>query len=349
MKYRWATRLQLSVILVGTVWFAGCSGISSARFSTAPATLAYMLGANQTTILEYSLESSANATPAGVLTLPQFNYVNYPARLATDLTGQLYVASSSTTLPEMQVLVYPGNATGTATPLRTINISTDILALAVDPVGQLYVGSVGMGTNSTITVYSATSSGPALALRTIELPADETLVDVAADGAGNVYVAGYFSPSYRNWISHIDVYSPGASGAATPARSITVPLVIYGVAVDAAGDVFASLQTGTLETGDSTSEVIEEFAPGANGAGSPINTIQAFLPVAATEVEAGPVRVDGAGNIYTSAGPYNYSTDTYSKTIYRFAPNATGNAVPDVQITPRYTDIYNYSVQFGVN
>ena len=348
MKSMWATILELSVVLAGALWLSGCNGVSSAPTNTAQATRAYMLGADQTTILDYSLTSSENATPTGVLTLPQFNYLNYPARLATDSAGQLYVASSSTTLPEMQVLVYPGNATGTAIPLRTINISTNIFALAVDPRGLLYVASGGFGTSSTITVYSAAASGPAVALRTIELPADETLVDIAADGSGNAYVAGYFTLSYNNWISHVDVFSPDASGAATPARSITMPFVIYGVAVDGTADVFASLQPGTPEI-DNTTAMIEEFAPGANGAATPINTIQSFSPVANTDVEAGPVRVDGAGNIYTSVGPYNYSTDTASKMIYRFAPNASGNAVPSVQITPSNIDVYNYSVQFGVN
>jgi len=121
-------------------------------------------------------------------------------------------------------------------------------------------------------------------------------------------------------------------------RSISFPVFIDGVAVDGNGNVFVSVES-SLSTGVSqaTSVAIEEFAPDANGYATPtrVTDLPEQAPPAGESVAGGagggPVRFDGAGNIFTPEitgmeGSFNY-------VLYRFAP-ATSNPVPVAQINP---------------
>ncbi|MFZ0278381.1 MAG: hypothetical protein WA254_07935 [Candidatus Sulfotelmatobacter sp.] len=78
---------------------------------------------------------------------------------------------------------------------------------------------------------------------------------------------------------------------------------------------------------------VEEFAPGADGAASPINTIDVPNQLAGMQHLGGPVRLDGVGNIFVSSGIRNPSTGVVDYFLYRFAPTATGDAPPSIQIT----------------
>jgi hypothetical protein len=177
-------------------------------------------------------------------------------------------------------------------------------------------------------VYSATASGVATPIRSLQLTNVGYVSDMAVDAAGNIYVAGDFGAE-----SAIAIYSPNANGPATPARMITFGTSnVYGVAVDSAGDVFANVCLGCY----GTNFVIEEFAPGASGAPTPINTIS-LLNVSFTSltrsIGGGPVRLDGAGNIFTSLILISDPGANLTGVIYGFGPTATGPAVPTVQIT----------------
>jgi beta-propeller repeat-containing protein len=194
-------------------------------------------------------------------------------------------------------------------------------------------GSAADAPPPTVTVYSATASGSAVPLRTLQLTnvGSTSVSDIAADAAGNIYVTGYVIGAG----SVIAVYSPTANGPATPMRTITFGETanVYGVAVDAAGDVFANVcPSGCTDT----DFVIEEFAPGASGAATPVNTIN-VLNVSVTSLtrglRGGPVRLDGVGNIFTSLTLISEPGANVANVIYGFGPTTTGSATPTVQIT----------------
>ena len=285
------------------------------------------------TILAYATVSGATSSPSATLTLPPL-YEGWP--LAAGSTGQLYVGGLNGT-----VLAYSRNSTGAAPPSRTINVnsSEEVITLAVDPKGLLYVGTVGTNRYA-VRVYSAEASGAAVPLRTVQLPYSDSVqfLDVAADAAGNVYVVFYPVLPGAGPLGFIDVYAPDATGP-TPTRTISFSSVVYGVAVDGAGNLFADACPSLAGC------VIEEFGPDANGAASPINTIN--VPnQSAGQYWGGPVRLDGAGNIFVSSGVRNPSTTVVNFFIYGFAPAATGNAAPTVQI-PGATETANS--RFAIN
>jgi hypothetical protein len=300
-----------------------------------------MLGSGGTAIMGYSTVPTDNSSPINTLTFPS-SYYGGP--LATDSSGQIYVAVAINPVDPLNlgdIFIYSPNSTGTASPSRTIDVSSyDVVALAVDPAGLLYVAiQESADATPTVSVYSTTARGTATPLRTLQLTNVQHVNDIAVDGAGNLYVAGDMSTECV-----IAVYPPIATGPATPARTINFGTsIVYGVAVDPVGDVFANVCLGC----NLTSFAIEEFAPEANGAATPINTINLTVGLLWQNVQGGPVRLDGAGSIFTSflLFPNPGEEQTISIVVYGFGPTATGSTAPSVQITP--TD--GYTTFFAVN
>lgn len=325
MKSTWRTKLGLLFIVASYIFLSGCS---SPNANATPATVAYLWGNSQTmdntgglpqTVLAYSA-ASAMGSLSGTLTLPAL-YEGWP--LAADSRGQLYVGGLNGT-----VLAYSPHSVGATAPSRTIHVnsSDEVVTLAVDPNGLLYVGTVGTNQYG-VTVYSAEASGAAAPLRTVQLPYSDSVqfLDLAADAAGNIYVVFYPVSPGSGPLGYIDVYAPDAMGP-TPTRTITFSSVVYGIAVDRAGHLFADACPSLAGC------AIEEFTPDANGAANPINSINVPNDSAGMQYWGGPVRFDAAGNVFVSSGVRNPSTDVVSFFLYGFAPTATGNAMPSVQI-----------------
>ena len=108
-------------------------------------------------------------------------------------------------------------------------------------------------------------------------------------------------------------------------------MVAYGVAVNAAGNIFANVSSSS----PNGPTVIEEFAPGANGTPTPINTINL------TTLSSWQIAACGSGaprwcgkHLHISAVRRFSNRHGLVITFYGFGPNATGNAVPMVQIAP---------------
>jgi hypothetical protein len=332
MKNGWAESFGLVMTLAAAIGLAGCGSVtnpSPAYINTAPATVAYVNGSIAAGIAGYSTVPANNGSLVGLLTLPP-SPLYYGGPLATDPSGQIYVAGGDGTNHAAQILIYPPNSTGAATPSRTINID-DVNRLAVDPAGRVYVLNLGENyAPPAVAVYASDASGAATPLRTLVLTGVLPPVsDIVADAAGNLYVAGYIG---NGWA--VAVYPPTANGPCTPARTIAFGLdgssIAYGVAVNSAGNIFANV--GSSSPNGPT--VIEEFAPGADGPASPINTINLTAVSSWQIAGGGPVRVDGAGNIFTSVQLEDPETALSVIVFYGFAPGATGDATPTVQIAP---------------
>ncbi len=189
--------------------------------------------------------------------------ISGPEGIGLDTAGNIYVSNRNGTVanPLGSVSVFAPAASGNAAPTRTIGgVFTLISApqqMVVNPGGDFYVANGG---NSTVNYFVAGASGNVAPTRSLNAaPGGNFPLGLALDTTGNIYVAS---------ISQINVYAPGASGAAVPTRAIagaaTTILFIEGIAVDAAGNIYAS---------DCNVHAILVFGPAANGNVAPIRTI----------------------------------------------------------------------------
>ena len=143
---------------------------------------------------------------------------------------------------------------------------------------------------------------------TIAVPMQTSFQALAVDTAGNLYVSASVVTA-PPMLYEIQVYVPTATGAATPARTITsasLTAPLTSIAVDATGEVYAL-------TGNS----ICVFAASATGTSTPVRLITGSL----TQLNsASSIAVDAAQNIYVA--------NTNGNNVLVFSSTATGNAAP---------------------
>jgi hypothetical protein len=309
----------------------GCGGIPSAGnlFSSTTVTIypgphyVYVIqdppsGTGQ--VLLFLQGANGSATPVQTITGPTGMDIT---AVATDTSGELYVAGYLPTSSFPVIEVYPAGTNGSA-PNRTINVSDPypLTAMTVDASGSLYTVNPGDGE---VFVYSSTASGAATPTRTISgsLTQLNSSEGVAVDSSGNIYVASALFNG-NTATGAVYIFSSTANGNVAPTRIITNPNGLFlGEAIDSTGDLYLTLDTiGTPPTG-----AIVEYAPGANGAATPMRTIAGS---ATGLVTAGGIGVDDFGifvaNETPTANGYTYSLDL-------FAASATGSVAPIDSIT----------------
>lgn len=241
-----------------------------------------------------------------------------------------YVLNEAGTSTLLQFSLATG---GTVTPSATLTMPANFAAsaVAVDPTsGVIYVGGVDtVALASEILVYPAGSAGVATPTATIT-PANKSFSEPLAmtvDKSGKLYVASVIpGVSGGNDVPTIAIFASGATGAATPARTIaggsTGLYIPTGIAVDASGNLYVSnLDTATTVN----SGVITEFGSSATGNAAPLRAItnvnQVFNGVA----------VDAQQNVYATLETVTISNGqfAYSKpSVVEFATGASGPATP---------------------
>jgi hypothetical protein len=167
-----------------------------------------------------------------------------------------------------------------------------------------------IGTSDTLLEFSATASGDVSPTASLTGPAGERLTSAAVDTSGNLYLVRTY-PTQA-----ILVYAAGATGAATPVRTITGSLTSLefptAVAADAAGQVYVVDDSPTLPG-------IRVFAAGATGNVAPVQTISSPSMLYPYSIAV------GGSNVYVS--------DLTSKSIFVFASSANGSTSPTRTIT----------------
>lgn len=154
-------------------------------------------------------------------------------------------------------------------------------------------------------VYPLTANGNVAPSRTLSVVPPATMVPqgIAEDGAGNIYVISV--DGNVPGTGAVQVFAPGASGKATPVRTIVGSSTgILGTASDSYVD-----GNGNLWVNNSTTYV--EFAPGATGNVAPVNTV--------TGLASGGIAVQPDGTLYEAHN---------GATLRVYMPGATGAATP---------------------
>ena len=322
------------LFLAATLLLAGCGGGNGPTLTspTDPAATAiYVTQANTDPqkaalpeILAFPSGASGDPSPAATLTLPT---ANLPSHVATDPTGNLYVATST------DLRVYAAGSSGSASPTRLIpaNATTTLTtatALAADTSGNIYVAEQSGG----IAIFSPTANGSVAPTRYLLANAQtggglsniNVVSALAVDSTGNLYVANVDSSGNGSVL----VFDPTATGNIAPTRVLNT--LAYGLAVDTANNLYAS-GIGSGPGGNSAGPNIAVYAPGASGTAAPARTISG----ANTGLGGLPaLAVDAAANIYVVSygNPFNNVLPA-NPTVLKFSATASGNVAPTSSFT----------------
>lgn len=173
-----------------------------------------------------------------------------------------------------------------------------------------------------ILAFPASANGNVGTASTLTTPTGMFVATVATDVAGNLYVGGQDITSGNG---EILVYAAGATGTPTPTRTIvgasTGLKLVRGIAVDAAGQIYASTYTSL----GSASNAIAVFAAAANGNVAPARMIGG----GATGLTApAGLAVDTSGTVYVADGYYGQ--------VSAFTSAQSGNVAPTRSFTTKY-------------
>ncbi len=232
----------------------------SASVGTAPPMLyeiqVYAPGATGATTPARTIASASLTAPA--------------TSIAVDATGEIYALSGNS------ISVFAASATGTSTPLRLITGSLTLLnspsSIAVDAAQNIYVANIiytATTDGGNVLVFSSTATGNAAPSNT--LGGANTSIGipwgVAVDSAGNLYVSSFNEPSNSSLVVQ---FAPGATGNATPTRTLTAVAsdTLAGLAVDALDNLYVFTQAPTTNQ-----MAIDIFTPDESGSTAPVESI----------------------------------------------------------------------------
>jgi hypothetical protein len=260
MKLRASSVLLLSAT---TLILAGCGGN---QFTPTAAANIYLdaapfaSGLYQPQILDYPPTGTSAPTILSAL----------PSTSTVDIDGDLFE--------------FGPNASGLTVPLLSLSGIYPGSGITTDSSGNLYLSvypsGCSCGGSASIYVYNAgfNSLTPS---HIITPPVAEYIDGLAVDASDNLYASGELSSG--TGAGRIDVYAPGASGNATPLRTITGSSTLLAgspaisayntLAIDDLGDLY----TRSIDTAGSDLSVIHEFSPTASGNVAPTTSITTTL------------------------------------------------------------------------
>jgi hypothetical protein len=286
----------------------------------------YVIGTNGTapSVAVYPASASGMPSPLVTITGAFFTGPVGPEGAAVDATANiLYVCD------EESVLVFPQGAT---TPARTITssaITGTLRRIAADSSGNVYVSGTVLVSGVTtygVAIFGPTASTGATPLATFSSTAfTTTQTGVAVDGSGNIYVANSNQSGGYNTVLE---FAPGASGFATPIRTIgggpnshLGEASLGGIAIDSSNNVYVSVLADAYNAADS----IEIYAPSVTGDQPPTREI---VGSAAALSSPTSLALDASGNLYVSNAAGALTP------INVFAPGANGNQAPTRTLDP---------------
>jgi uncharacterized protein (TIGR03437 family) len=265
---------------------------------------------------------AGNGTPgfAGDGGAPDKAQFNFPTGIASDASGNLYIADSLNLrirkIAGSSVSTIAGNgvlsSSGNGGPARNAQMDAP-QGVAVDASGNVYISDTANNTvrkvakDGTITVFAGGSGD------TLSRPQG-----LAVDSSGNVYVAEAYGARVRKYSpsgSGTTVAGSGTSGYGGDNGSATAAQLYTpsGVAVDSAGNVyiadFSNNRVRKVSPSGAITTVAGTGGSGYSGDGGPATNARLNIPSAVTVDSGGNLYIADTGNnrirIVTPAGTIN--------------------------------------------
>jgi hypothetical protein len=286
-------------------------------------------------ILEYPAGSSGSATPTVTLNGSSAGTATftYPNALAVNSAGTLFVSSLDGSLE-----AFASGFTASSAPTQYLtwvmtNFGGQGGPIGADTAGDIFYLDSGIGASyGAIYMFAAGATGATVPVRMItgtNTASFSDPINIAVDGAGDVYVANY------NQLDDPNAPPPESNGASKRLRARGPERARPSIA-------YPHTTTPPLEpTG------IIEFAAGATGAATPMKRIGgAGAATNATNiVEPYGLALDAASNLYYADANGGYVTRDNPLLLEVFPSSATGNVAPAASLTsPSYTlfDFFNF-------
>jgi sugar lactone lactonase YvrE len=311
-----ASPAAIAVDASGDIYVANSSGGPAAPGSS------YAPGA----ITVYPAGSNGDVPPSATIVGAATGLI-YPAGIALDSSGDIYVAndgatvyagSTPVTYPP-SITIYPADSVGNAAPSATITGTNTglgyVTGIALDSSRNIYTTN-SFGNAQVILSYPAGSNGNIAPSATITGAETGLSQDngIALDADGNLYVSnGTGGPIGKGSVT---IYAAGSSGDAAPTNTVTSIfnglLDSYGIAVDSTGEIYVT---------NGAANSVEIFAPDSLAIGTPT----AIIAGANTGLDF-PISValDSNDNIYVL---------NFNATIAIYPPNSSGDVSPKKIIT----------------
>jgi len=195
---------------------------------------------------------------------------------------------------------------------------------------------------SSVLQFLRTANGMVAPSSTISGPASVVFSALSVDAAGNLYVAGQTIGTTAATGSEILVYAPGATGKASPLRTIAgaatgmqvlSTTTVSSMAIDAVSDLYVATDV-QLGTGPSNRVYpgVSVFAPTATGNVAPTKSIAGDATGIFSPAQ---IALDSAANLYIAN-----SAVQGPASILVFNSGATGNVAPSSTLGGDKTNIY---------
>jgi hypothetical protein len=237
----------------------------------------YDVYAQTSEIFVYAPGSLGSTPPLRVFSYGQMTAPIYD--ITVDPKGNVYTVDLNGDLFE-----FAPKASGLTVPMLTLSGIDAGGGITTDSSGNLYLSvypsGCSCGGSASIYVYNAGFSSITPS-HVITPPVAEYIDGLAVDGSDNLYASGELSSG--TGAGRIDVYAPGASGNATPLRTITGSnTLLAGSPAIAASNTLAiddlgTLYTRSIDTAGSDLSVIHEYSPAASGNVAPAASITTTL------------------------------------------------------------------------
>jgi len=299
----------------------------------------------------YPAGSNGNIAPIATISGAATG-LSYPAGIALDSSGNIYVANqltanTSSSLEDYpSITVYPAGSKGNASPIAVIAGNNTGLnypqGIALDSSRNLYAEGYIEYIGDTINVYPAGSNGNVSPSAVIA--GSDTGLDgpdgVALDSGGSLYVSNSYGGPVGG--GSVTVYPAGSSGDAVPIATITSSFTgidfASGIAVDSTGNIYVANEFG--DAGDNGSITI--YSAGSYATGAPIATISGDNTGLSSPFG---IALDSAGNIFVLNSD-NAITVYPAGSAGDVTPNATinidstGKSSPTGMVVGPHGDLY---------